>query len=156
MSMTENIQKLIDLAKEHPDLPIVAMVDGEVVGGDDYGRWVADFGSVEFGEYALFDDRFLEDREEFKEKYYDCNDDELCEKFGYEPGINEYTLKNGHCARKRYEENKENEKRLEAYLDEVAELAFKRAIIVNIDLPDDVEQFEGTERFASEGVARNE
>ena len=37
--MTDNIQKLVDLAKEHPDLLIVAMVDGEVVGGDDYGRW---------------------------------------------------------------------------------------------------------------------
>lgn len=36
MNMTDNIQKLVDLAKEHPDLPIVAMVDGEIVGGDDY------------------------------------------------------------------------------------------------------------------------
>lgn len=139
---TDSIQKLVDLAKEHPDLPIVAMVDGEIVGGDDYGRWLGSVGNVELGEYVLFDDRFIDDREEFKEKYYDYNDDELCEKFGYEPGINEYTLKNGHCTRKRYEENKENEKRLEAYLDEVAERAFKAAIIVNIDLPDDIETFE--------------
>ena len=140
--MENNIQTLIDLAKEHPDLPIVAMVDGEIVCGDDYCRWLGGFENVELGEYVLFDDRFIDDREKFKEKYYDYNDDELCEKFGYEPGINEYTLKNGHCTRKRYEENKENEKRLEAYLDEVAERAFKAAIIVNIDLPDDVEEFD--------------
>ena len=142
MNITENIQKLITLATEHPELPIIAMVDGEIVGDDSYHRWVGYFGSVELGEYVLYDDRFIDDREEFKEKYYDYNDDELCEKFGYEPGINEYTLKNGHCTRKRYEENKENEKRLEAYLDEVAERAFKAAIIVNIDLPNDIEQFE--------------
>lgn len=143
MNITENIQKLIDLAKEHPDLPIVAMVDGEVVGCDDYGRWVAGFGSVELGEYALFDDRFLEDREDFKERYYDYYDDELCNRFGYEPGINEFTLRNGHCTQEQLMKNKENEKRLDEYLDKVAERAFKRAIIVNIDLPDDVEQFEG-------------
>ena len=140
--MTDNIQKLVDLAKERPDLLIVAMVDGEVVGCDDYGRWLGSVGNVELGEYVLFDDRFIDDREEFKERYYDYNDDELCEKFGYEPGINEYTLKNGHCTREQYEENKENEKHLEAYLDEVAERAFKAAIIVNIDLPNDIEQFE--------------
>ncbi len=141
MNMTDNIQKLVDLAKEHPDLPIVAMVDGEIVCGDDYCRWLGSVGNVELGEYVLFGDRFFDDREEFKEKYYDYNDDELCEKFGYEPGINEYTLKNRHCTRKRYEENKENQKCLEAYLGEVAERAFKAAIIVNIDLPDDVEEF---------------
>jgi len=140
--MTDNIQKLVDLAKERPDLLIVAMVDGEVVGGDGYGRWLGSVGNVELGEYVLFDDRFIDDREEFKERYYDYNDGELCEKFGYEPGINEYTLKNGHCTREQYEENKENEKHLEAYLDEVAERAFKAAIIVNIDLPNDIEQFE--------------
>lgn len=142
MNITENIRKLITLATEHPELPIIAMVDGEIVGDDSYHRWVGYFGSVELGEYVLYDDRFIDDREEFKEEYYDYNDDELCEKFGYEPGINEYTLKNGHCTKKRYEENKENEKRLEAYLDEVAERAFKAAIIVNINLPDDIETFE--------------
>lgn len=154
--MTENIQKLIDLAKEHPDLPIVAMVDGEVVCGDDYGRWVAGFGSVELGEYVLFDDRFFEDREDFKERYYDYYDDELCNRFGYEPSINEFSLRNGYCTQEQLMKNKENEKRLDEYLDKVAERAFKRAIIVNIDLPDDVEEFEGTERFASDGGAQNE
>ena len=143
MNITENIQKLIDLAKEHPDLPIVAMVDGEVVGGDDYGRWVAGFGGVELGEYVLFDDRFFEDREDFKERYYDYYDDELCDRFGYEPGINEFTLRNGHCTQEQLMKNKENEKRLDEYLDKVAERAFKRAIIVK--------EFEGTERFSSDG-----
>lgn len=142
MNMTDNIQNLVNLAKEHPDLPIVAMVDGEIVGGDDYCRWLGSVGNVELGEYVLYADRFIDDREEFKEKYYNYNDDELCEKFKYEPRINEYSLKNGHCTREQYEKNKENEKCLEAYLDEVAERAFKAVIIVNVDLPNDVEEFE--------------
>lgn len=142
MNMTDNIQNLVNLAKEHPDLPIVAMVDGEIVGGDDYCRWLGSVGNVELGEYVLYADRFIDDREEFKEKYYDYNDDELCEKFKYEPRINEYSLKNGHCTQEQFNKNKENEKRLEAYLDEVAKRAFKAVIIVNVNLPNDVEEFE--------------
>lgn len=45
------------------------------------------------GEFVLYNDRFIDDREEFKEQFYDYNDDELCKKFGYEPCINEYSLK---------------------------------------------------------------
>ncbi|MFR2155040.1 MAG: hypothetical protein ACLS48_10645 [[Eubacterium] siraeum] len=88
MKIAENIQKLICLAKEHPELPIIAMVDGEIVGDDSYSRWVGYFGSVELGEFVLYNDRFIDDREEFKEQFYDYNDDELCKKFGYEPCIN--------------------------------------------------------------------
>lgn len=147
--MKNNIQTLVDLAKEHPDVPIVAMVDGEIVGGDGYAWWWGEFGSVTLGEYVLYGDRCIDDREDFKEEYYNRNEDELCEKFGYEPGINEYTLKNGYCTRKRYEENKENEKRLDAYLDKVAARAFKRAIMVYICTPDKVEEFDEEETHES-------
>ena len=117
MNITENIQKLITLAADHPELPIIAMVDGEVVGDDSYSRWVGYFGSVELGEFVLYNDRFIDDREEFKERFYDYNDDELCEKFGYEPCINEYKLKNGRYTYEQYNENEENGKKLEKYLD---------------------------------------
>lgn len=142
MNITENIQKLITLAADHPELPIIAMVDGEVVGDDSYSRWVGYFGSVELGEFVLYNDRFIDDREEFKNQFYDYNDEELCEKFGYEPCINEYKLKNGCYTYEQYNENEENGKKLEKYLDEVAEKAFEKAIIVNIDTPNDIERFE--------------
>lgn len=142
MNITENIQKLITLATEHPELPVIAMVDGEIVMDDSYSRWVGYFGSVELGEYVFYDDRFIDDREEFKEVFYDYNDDELCEKFKYEPRINECSLEYGHCTQEQFNENKENEKKLEEYLNELAERAFEKAIIVNIDLPNDIEQFE--------------
>lgn len=41
-------------------------------------------------------------------------------------------LENGHCTQERFNENKENEKKLEEHLNEVAERAFEKAIIVNI------------------------
>lgn len=63
-------------------------------------------------------------------------------KFGYEPCINEYLLKNGHYTQEQYNENEENGKKLEKYLDEVAEKAFEKVIIVNIDTPNNIERFE--------------
>nr|DAN84807.1 MAG TPA: hypothetical protein [Caudoviricetes sp.] len=147
--MENNIQTLIDLAKEHPDLPIVAMVDGEIVGGDGYAWWLGEFGSVTLGEYVLYDDRFDDDRESFKERYYDNNDISLCEKFGYDPGVNIFSLENGHCTKEEYEKNSESEKKLDAYLDEVAVRAFKRAIIVYICTPDKVEEFDEEETHES-------
>lgn len=43
LNITENIQKLITLAADHPELPIIAMVDGEVVGDDSYSRWAVGY-----------------------------------------------------------------------------------------------------------------
>ena len=136
MNITENIQKLITLATEYPELPIIAMVDGDIVGDYSSGRWVGVFGNVELGEYVLYDDQIFYDREEFKDQFFNCNDDELCEKFGYEPCIDKYWLSHGHCTQERYNENEENGKKLEEYLDEVADKAFEKAIIVNIDSPE--------------------
>lgn len=133
--MNKNIARLIELATENPDLPIVAMVDGEIV-GDDYGMWLGSFGDVRVGEYVLYDDRFIEDREEFTECYYDRNDDILCEKFKYDPCIHEYSVKLGKHTQAQYKENKKHEAELNKYLGEVAEKAFRKAIIVNIVLPD--------------------
>lgn len=137
--MNSNIAKLIELAKENPELPIIAMVDGEIVGGDEYARWLGIFGEAKLGEYTLYDDRFIDDREEFTERYYDQNDDILCEKFKYDPCINEFTVKRGQYTQAQYEENERHEAELNKHLAEVAEKMFKKAIIVYIDLPDDIE-----------------
>ena len=121
-------EAFLKLIKKNPTLPIVPMVDGEVC-ADDCCYWVGSFGSSHVGEYACYDDRYFEDREEFKEHYFDNNDEELCEMFNYEPRLT-YTKGDN-------EENKDNEKRLEAYLDEIANKYFKKAIIVYINLPDE-------------------
>lgn len=119
----ETTKEFLKIVAENPDLPIVCMVDCDVV-YEDYGRWLASFGAVYVGEYALYDDRYYDERDEFKEAYYDNNDEELCEMFGYCPW------------EKQNEANSKAEQALEKHLDEVAEKHFIKAIIVNIDLPD--------------------
>lgn len=103
------LHELLALIKEHPDLPVVPMVEGEVCWGDEYYRYMGEFGFVKIGEYALFDDRVFFDREEFKEEVYCRYDDLLDDRF------------------------KRDEQRLEAYLNKIAERAFVPAIIVYID-----------------------
>jgi len=112
-----NAKELLKLVAENPDLPIVPMVDYEIV-GDGCGRWLGSFGSVYVGEYTIFNDRYYDEREDFKEHFFDYCYDELSERFNYDP-----------C------DNTEN-KELEKYLDETADKYFIKAIIVNIDLPD--------------------
>lgn len=73
-------QELIKLISENPELPILPMVDYEVV-CEDGGRWLGSFGNCYVGEYALFNDRYYDERDEFKEDYLDFYCDELCEKF---------------------------------------------------------------------------
>lgn len=135
MTYTERNNELLRIVAENPDLPIVAMVDSDVV-CEDCGRWLASFGRVEVGEYAVYNEEYFDDRESFKENYYDRNDDELCEKFNYHPWINDYTVNQGRFTAEQLSANKEAEKALEEYLDEIAEKHFKKAIIVNVDLPD--------------------
>ena len=42
--MNEHTQKFLELVKENPELRIIPMVEFEVVGGDDYFRWMGAFG----------------------------------------------------------------------------------------------------------------
>lgn len=134
MDDRERNERLLRLVAENPDLPIVAMVDCDIVGGD-YGRWLASFGECYVGEYVLYEDRYYDDREEFKEAYYEYNDEPLCEKFGYNPRIGEYQFKIDECTREEYLVNCSAEKMMDKYLEQVAEKMFTKAIIVNIELP---------------------
>lgn len=132
MTDKERNQELLKLVSENPDLPIIAMVDCDVV-GEDSGRWLGHFSRAELGEYTTRDDRYYDDREEFKERYYNDNDEELCEMFGYCPYISEYSVEKGLHTAEQLEASEKAEEALEKYLDEVAEKAFTRAIIVYVD-----------------------
>ena len=134
--MNEKTQTLLNLVKENPDLPIVPMVDYAVV-CDDGGRWMGAIGHCYVGEYACYREWFYDDREDFEEAYYDVNDEELCEMFNYNPCIGRYSLEYGENTKEEYEENKKNEKLLNEYLHKIADKYFKKAIIVNIDLPEE-------------------
>jgi hypothetical protein len=135
----ENVKNLLELVVENPDLPIVCMVESEIVYDFDYSRWLAQIGYCVVGEFASYKDRFYCDREEFKEEYYDRNDEILCERFGYDPWKSPCTGARGKYSDQEIEKNSAAEKKLDAYLDEIAERSFVRCIIVNIDLPDDIQ-----------------
>ena len=107
MNKTKEFLRLIE---ENPHLPIMPMVDSDIA-CEDGGRWLASFGSACVGEYALFNERYYEDRSDFQEDYADFYCDEL-----YKAGM--------------------HDDELEKYLDEIADKYFIKAIIVHIDLPD--------------------
>lgn len=55
-------RNLFRLMEEHPELPVVPMVDSEVVAGDEYGRWIGKFGDAHISEYYIGEDRvFIRD-----------------------------------------------------------------------------------------------
>ena len=60
-----NIEKLLELVKENPDLPIVPMVDGEIA-ADDCGYWMGKWGDCKIEEYYLGEEKlhFKDDDEE--------------------------------------------------------------------------------------------
>lgn len=134
--MNNNIKNFLEIVNNNPNLPVVCAVDSDVVCGDDYGRWIAQIGYCKVGEFTLYNDRWYQDREEFKEDYYCYNDDVLDERFNYKSILYNENLSEAEMA-----VHKESKERLEAYLNEVAEKAFHEAIIVNIDLPDDITEF---------------
>ena len=138
--MEKAFEDLINLVKENPELPIICMVDSDVVCDDSYGRWLADLGSCHVGEYALYNERYYDDREEFKEDYY-CNNDEILDKyFDYSPIVAYSARQNMYNSMDR-ETNRAIAARLEGYLDKIADEAFKRAIIVNVNTPSNVDEF---------------
>ena len=139
---SQKAEALLKLIKKNPTLPIIPLVDYEIV-CDDCGRWLASFGNAYVGEYALMDERYYTDRNDFKDDYYDRYDDELCERFDYEPWINEVSVMQGKNTEEQLKANEEAEKHLEKYLDKVADQYFIKAIIVNIDLPDMVDMPKG-------------
>lgn len=132
--MTKEFLKLV---AENPDLPIYGFVDSDVV-ADDGGRWLASFGHAYVGEIAATEEQFFDDRESFKEDYYDRHDEELTERFNYHPWINKFALEQGKCTAEQVTANEEAEKALDKYLDGVADKYFRKAILVNVNTPDDL------------------
>lgn len=106
----QNVKDLLKLIKKNPTLPIVAMVDGEIVGGDDYGRWVGSFGGCRVDEY-VYDEYYGDGCIMFKGD----DDERLIE------GIAEY----------KYNGTEEDYQRAKEEL----ETMWVKAIIVYIDLP---------------------
>lgn len=106
----ENREELFRLMQENPELPVVPMVDYEIV-ADDSGRWLGSWGSSYIGEYLIGEEQvhFREDDDPSEV------DKVLSERYGDD-----------------YYTDMTDEQEAEAY----AGLPWIKAIIVNIDLPE--------------------
>ncbi|WP_461206899.1 hypothetical protein [Clostridium sp. DL1XJH146] len=74
----ENIQKLIKLSKENPNLKIIPMVSSEVVQGDDFCCWTGDWSSADLDRCWIDEERIYfesTDREDLIDKYVDKYDE---------------------------------------------------------------------------------
>lgn len=70
-----NVNELLKLIKENPELEIVPMVDSEI-GGDDYSYYMGEWGTAEIYEYHCSDERIYfkeHDFEELVENFIDNN-----------------------------------------------------------------------------------
>lgn len=63
--MDKNVEKFIKLVQEHPDLPVVPMVNYEVVCSSEYNYWMGSFFDCHVGTYWLTDEAMCEDEGEF-------------------------------------------------------------------------------------------
>lgn len=132
---TKAIERLIKFKQERPELPIVSMVDGEIV-FDNYAYYLGAFANVMLDEIAFYGEKVYTNRNDFIEDYYDFNDDWICEAFNYKPFICEYTYEQGKCTKEEFETNNEASKKVDEYLEEIADKYFREAIIMYIEQPD--------------------
>ena len=108
----KNREELFKLMQENPELPVVAMVDSEIVQDDGYYRWVGAWGRSTIEEYFIGEERIhFREADDFDEVEETLTDGQVC-----------------------YDD-------FEAMSDEEAVGAYNslpwiKAIVVNIDLPD--------------------
>lgn len=79
----KNREKLFELLRENPDLPVLAMVESEIVADDGYARWAGSFGDCYVGEYINGEERIYfrddEDDEEMERLVEEMLGPENCE-----------------------------------------------------------------------------
>ena len=116
----DNLKELFKLIEEHPDLPIVAMVDSDVVADDCYRFWLGEWGKCEVDKYivhescgVIFYEHGRPDTVDIFEMYFDYA----------ECGI---------------DEEMPDEKALPLMKEKIDTLNWTEAIIVYIDLPEKI------------------
>ena len=108
----EKEQKLRKLIITNPDLPVIFMVNSDVIVDDSYANWLASMNHVEVGEYCCYKTRYYDDRNDLEEEYYVDHEDE-------------------------FEYLKDNE--IDRIIKERTSSWWRKAIIVYVDVPSDEE-----------------
>lgn len=113
--MNENIHNLLHLIAENPDLPVVPMVDSEVV-ADECGYWRGSWGSASVQEVYEGKERIF---------FRDDEDDELIDRV-----LEDYLPAD------EYKALDESPTATEAMREEIKKVPWKKCIMVYIDLPE--------------------
>lgn len=108
--MNTNIKKLIKLINTYPQLPVIPMVDCEIVADDDCKRWMGSIGDAKIGDFCIWNDKVYTDKEKLIQDIID-------EEYLFSEGSDEEIMK--------------------AAKNDADEIMFK-AIILNIDLPNTI------------------
>lgn len=108
--MNENINDLLKLIEEHPDLPVIPMVGQDIV-ADCTGEWIANFGKAEIKKMCIYGEKVI-----FREEKNAIKTVEALELEGLTEG----------------RAREESIEKLNGYLDE---LDWLEAIIVHIETP---------------------
>ena len=95
--MDPNLAQLLDLIKENPHLPIVPMVDSEIVADDGYAYWLGSWGTAKIEKYYhgeeriyVYDERDMEDlvaERKGWDWYGEASDEEVLETYRSLPWI---------------------------------------------------------------------
>ena len=128
-------RELAKIMSENPELPVVALVNGEIC-WDDSSYWMAGFSAVSIENVGLIGDRWYDDFDSFTEAYYDKYSTELCKMFEYNPRCCTASVQRGEFTDEQFEINCLAEAQLEEYLREKANEYMKRCIVVYVDVPD--------------------
>lgn len=128
-------KKFVDLVAANPELPIVAMVNGEIC-FDDNMYWMGAFSAASIELIGLLGERYYDDVDDFKEAYYDKYSDELCEKFNYDPRCCAINVDRGLYTQEQFAINCLAEEELELYLNDMVKKYMKKCIAVYVDTPD--------------------
>lgn len=115
--MTEKTKELLKLIEENPDLPIVPMVDAEVI-GDDSGYWLGSWQGAYIGKYILHED--------YGVIFYDEKDPDIVDIF-------EKFFDYGECG---IDEELPDSEALPIMRKIIDGLNWTKAIVVYIDLPE--------------------
>ena len=114
-SQNERVQELFKLIQEHPELPIVPMVDADLV-CDDGGRWLGSWGSAYIDKYLIHNENYI---------VYEENEPDIVDIF-------EKVFDYAECG---IDEEMPDETALPIMKEKVDSLPWIEAIIINIDMP---------------------
>lgn len=114
--------QLLKLVAENPELPIVAMVDGEIV--EDPGMmWLGSITGALIADIGLIGTRYYDERYDFMDAYYSKYSETIAEKFGYSNQDPKEVRDAAEAA-------------IDDYLEQMADKYMKKAIVIYVREPD--------------------